>query len=373
MKYLFINSVAGSLSTGRIAADQCRKLKENGSECVLAYGRGKADCNDICVYQIGSKLDYIDHGIESRIFDNHGFGSRKATRRFLKWVDAYNPNVIWLHNIHGYYLNVEMLFEYLKQSDKKVYWTLHDCWSFTGHCAYFTYADCWKWKEGCYCCPEKGSYPKSYLSDNSQNNYQRKKKAFCGVKDMTLITPSQWLADLVRQSFLKEYPVEVIKNTIDTNVFKPTEGNFRKQYGLENKKVLLGVASTWDKRKGLNDYLKLAGMLGSDYRIVLVGLNKKQMKRLPDNVLGLARTENAKQLAEVYTMADLFVNLSYEENYPTVNLEAQACKTPVIAYDAGGTKETFRAAERNNQAVKAGDLNAVLECILGYFEKTDLL
>ena len=176
---------------------------------------------------------------------------------------------------------------------------------------------------------------------------------------MTLITPSQWLADLVKESFLKEYPVEVVRNEIDRNVFKPTESDFREKYGLEDKIVLLGVASTWEERKGLQDYLKLAEMLPDKYKIVLVGLNKRQMKKLPDNVLGLPRTESAKQLAEIYTAADVFVNLSYEENYPTVNLEAQACGTPVIAYDVGGIKETLDNSLIKQNVVQAGNIQAI--------------
>lgn len=363
MKYLFINSLAGSCSTGKIVTETCRELQGQGHQCVAAYGRWKANCDDIETYKIGTSFDYRLHGLETRLFDRHGFGSKSATKKFLKWVDEYNPDVIWLHNIHGYYINVEMLFEYLKKSDKKVYWTLHDCWSFTGHCAYFTYAKCDKWKTGCSECKQKSRYPQSILIDNSKQNYERKRKAFCGVKDMTLITPSQWLADLVKESFLKEYPVKVIKNKIDTNVFKPTESDFRERYGLEDKKILLGVASTWDERKGLQDYLKLSQMLPDKYRIVLVGLNKKQMKNLPDNVLGLPRTESAKQLAEIYTAADIFVNLSYEENYPTVNLEAQACGTPVIAYDVGGTRETLDTNIKSNILVKVGDISMIVDFI----------
>lgn len=358
MKYLFINTVAGSGSTGRIAADKCRELQAQGHQCVLAYGRWKANCGDIETYKIGTALDYQLHGMYTRLFDKHGFGSKAATKKFLKWVDKYNPDIIWLHNIHGYYLNIEMLFDYLKKADKKIVWTLHDCWSFTGHCAYFTYAECDKWKTGCYQCVQKNYYPKSVVLDNSKGNYGRKRKSFCGVKDMTLIAPSQWLADLVKESFLKEYPIEIVRNTIDKNIFKATTGNFRSKYGLENKKMLLGVANTWEERKGLSDYLKLSEMLSDNYKIVLVGLNKRQMKNLPDNVLGLAKTESAEQLAEIYTTADVFVNLSYEENYPTVNLEAQACGTPVIAYDTGGMGETLDERNKEN-LVSAGMLTEV--------------
>jgi glycosyltransferase involved in cell wall biosynthesis len=302
------------------------------------------------------------HGVYTRILDAHGFESKRATKKFLKWVDEYNPDIIWLHNIHGYYINFEMLFEYIKRNNKKVIWTMHDCWSFTGHCSHFTYAKCNKWKTGCYECCQKKQYPKSIFRDNSRNNYQRKKQAFTGVKDLMIITPSKWLADLVEESFLNEYPVKVINNEIDTNIFKPTPSDFRLRYGLENKKIFLGVASIWGERKGLNDYIRLAQMLDDNYKIVLVGLSKKQLEKLPKNILGFPRTESAKQLAEIYTAADVFVNLSYEENYPTVNLEAQACGTKVVTYDVGGTRETLSP---NNQryVVDAGNLRAIKKCL----------
>ncbi len=366
MKYLFINSVAGSGSTGKIAALQCRILQKQGHQCILAYGRWKSNCDDLNTYKIGTALDYKLHGIYTRLFDKHGFGSKAATRKFLEWVQKYNPDVIWLHNIHGYYLNIEILFDYLKAAHKIVFWTLHDCWSFTGHCACFTYMQCDKWKKECFHCTQKSSYPKSILFNNSKNNYERKRKSFCGVSDMTLITPSQWLADLVKKSYLKEYPIKVVRNEIDKNTFKPTYSNFREKYELEDKIILLGVASTWGERKGFKDYLMLAKMLTSEYKIVLVGLNKKQMKNLPANVLGISRTENTKHLAEIYTAADIFINLSYEENYPTVNLEAQACGTPIIAYDVGGTKETFAENANRCQAVSVGNLNEIIKTIKAF-------
>lgn len=369
MKYLFINAVAGSGSTGRIAAQQCRELEAQGHECVLAYGRGRAACGGIETYRIGTAWDCRLHGLYTRISDRHGFGSAAATKRFLEWADGYGPDVIWLHNIHGYYINIELLFGYIKEKKIKTYWTLHDCWSFTGHCAYFSYVKCGKWKEGCGGCPQKGRYPKSFLLDNSRGNFERKRKAFCGVEDMTLVTPSQWLADLVKESFLKEYKTEVVHNKIDTDIFKPTPSDFRERYGLEGKRVILGVANVWEERKGLNDFIKLAGMLDERYAVVLVGLSRKQMKGLPKNVAGLPKTESAGQLAEIYTAADIFVNLSHEENYPTVCLEAQACGTAVIAYDAGGTGETFGNNGSSCRAVPTGDLEEICRCIEQYFRK----
>lgn len=368
MKYLFINSVAGVGSTGRIAADQCRKLEKEGHQCVLAYGRAKANCDDIQTIQIGTPWDYRWHGVITRVFDKHGFGSKRATKDFLRWVEKYNPDVIWLHNIHGYYINIELLFEYLKNCNKKVNWTLHDCWAITGHCSHFDYIGCNRWKTECYNCPQKGEYPKSRFLDNSKQNFKRKREAFVGVRNLKLIVPSEWLKKLIEKSFLKEYSIEVVYNTVDLSVFKPTESNFRERYNLGNKQIVLGVANIWNRRKGFEDFLKLSNGLDDDWRIILVGLNEKQMSMLPENVIGIKRTNSAVELAETYTAADVFLNLTYEDNYPTVNLEAQACGTKVISYDTGGAKETLWM--RGSRLIQQGDLNTVRKIIgLERYEK----
>ena len=361
MKYLFINSVAGFGSTGRIAADKCRELMAQGHRCVLAYGRDKANCDDIATVRIGSAWDYRLHGVESRIFDDQGFGSRAATRRFLAWVREYDPDVIWLHNIHGYYLNMEQLFSYLRTCGKTIYWTLHDCWSFTGHCAYFDYVGCDKWKTGCHHCPQKGSYPASLLLDGSRRNWEKKRALLTGIPNLTIVTPSQWLAGLVKESYLQEYPVEVVYNTINTEIFQPTAGDFREKHGLSDKRIVLGVASVWEERKGLRDFIALAPMLPEHYQIVLVGLTPEQQRTLPPSILALPRTNSARELAEIYTTADVFVNPTYEENYPTVNLEARACGTRVVSYNAGGSGETLGPGD---SLVPKGDKNALLAAIL---------
>lgn len=356
MKYLFINSVAGYGSTGRIAADQCRALMAQGHTCLLAYGRNKANCDDIETLAIGSATDVKLHGVLSRTLDEHGFGSKAATKAFLQRVKEYDPDVIWLHNIHGYYIHIGLLFDYLRNCGKKIYWTLHDCWSFTGHCAYFDYAGCDRWKTGCHDCPQKKQYPASVLADHSRKNYERKKQLFTGIPDLTLVTPSKWLAGLVKQSFLKEYPVDVIYNRIDMDVFKPTYGKFREQNGLTEKKMILGVASVWENRKGFRDFVQLAQLLDETYRVVLVGVSAEQAAQLPENVLPIQRTDSPQALAEIYTAADVLVNPTYEDNYPTVNLEALACGTPVITYRTGGSPESLDEScgaviERSPQAI----------------------
>lgn len=356
MKYLFINVLAGSGSTGRIAAEQCRELQRQGHQCVLAYGRGKAMCPDVETYLIGSPWNVRLHGLRSRFLDDVGAGSRAATRQFLKWVGEFDPDVIWLHNLHGYYINLELLFGYLRSCGKEIHWTLHDCWAFTGHCAYYDFAKCHRWKTGCHDCPEKHAYPKSMLRDNSAGNYIWKKSLFTGIENLRVRVPSNWLKSQTEESFLREYPVEVVYNTVDREIFQPTSSDLRRKYALEEKKVLLGVANVWDMRKGLKDFVALEKLLGSNYQIVLIGLSPKQLKELPKSILGLPRTDSVQQLAEWYSAADVYVNLTYEDNYPTTNLEAQACGTPCITYRTGGSVESVPA----ENVVEQGDLAGLL-------------
>jgi len=339
MKYLFINSVAGFGSTGRIAAEKCRELMGEGHHCVLAFGRIKANCDDIPTVQIGSSLDNKLHGIRCRLMDDHGFGSKAATCRFLKWVKEYDPDVIWLHNIHGYYIHIGLLFDYLRSCGKEIVWTLHDCWAFTGHCAYFDFVGCDKWKTGCFDCPQKKSYPTSIGLDGSRSNYEKKKALFSGIPNLRLVVPSHWLKKRVKDSFLQDYPVEVVYHTINRDVFKPTPGTFRKKYGLDGKTVLLGVASVWDARKGLSDFVELAGMLDEGYQIVLIGLTEDQIAALPENILGLPRTNSMEELVQAYSEADLFLNPSVEETFGMTAMEARCCGTEAVVYQNTACEE----------------------------------
>lgn len=344
MRILMINSVCGIRSTGRICTDLAKRLTQEGHEVKIAYGRIETVPKAFQKYavRIGDNWDLRFHAIRTRILDEHGFGSVKATRDFLVWAEQYDPQILWLHNIHGYYINIEMLFDWIKsRPNMEVKWTLHDCWAFTGHCSHFSYVKCNQWSTQCKHCVQLRRYPACFVVGSVNKNFERKRKAFTGVKNMTLITPSRWLATLTRQSFLKEYPVEVHYNAIDTTVFKPTASKFREKQGLLNKIIVLGVASIWEDRKGLSDFMRLAEILDDKYVIVLVGLSKKQIANLPSNMVGITHTNSTKELAEIYTAADVFVNLTYEDNYPTVNLEAQACGTKVITYDTGGCRETI--------------------------------
>ncbi len=340
MKVLQINSVCGRGSTGRIVQDIHKALIEQGHESLVAYGRGPATGCEKAI-KIGTRKDIYAHGLYTRIFDKHGLGSQKATRKFIKDIERENPDIIHLHNIHGYYLNYEILFRFLKDFDKPIIWTLHDCWPFTGHCACFTYAGCERWQQICHACPQKRFYPGSLFFDNSRRNFERKRDAFTDLKDMTIVAPSKWLAGLVKQSFLSEYEAVVIPNGIDTTIFRPVESDFKSRHAIEDKFMILGVANIWGERKGLKYFLELADILEKDEIIVLVGLTKKQVESLPVNIIGITRTHNVQELVEIYSSADVFVNPTLEDNYPTVNLEAQACGTYVVTFDSGGTRETI--------------------------------
>lgn len=355
MKVLIINSVCGIKSTGRIAAELADEFAKEGHTVRIAYGREEVPekYREYAV-QIGSDGDVRLNALKSRILDNDGFCAKKATKEFLQWADTFDPDLIWLHNLHGYYINIQQLFSWIKsRPSMEVRWTLHDCWAFTGHCSYFTYAKCDKWTIHCENCPQKKEYPTSYVLDRSRSNYDRKREIFTGVKNMKLITPSQWLADLVKISFLKEYETEVRHNTINTAVFRPVKSDIKEKIGVRDRKMILGVAAQWQPSKGFPDFLKLNEILPDQYAIVLVGLTEEQLRDLPRGIIGITRTNNAEELAELYSAADVFVNPTYEDNYPTVNLEAIACGTHVITYDAGGSPES---AAEDGTIVETGNI-----------------
>lgn len=363
MKVLQINSVCGYGSTGRITTDIYKILEEQGHNCLIAYGRGDSPI-EINSTKIGTKFDNYTHVIKTRVLDEHGFGSVEATKKFIQKIKQYNPDIIHLHNIHGYYLNIEVLFDFLKAADKPVIWTLHDCWAFTGHCAYFDYVGCDKWKTGCFNCPQKNNYPSSILNDNSKNNYLRKKEIFSGVNNMTIITPSVWMRELVADSFLGGYDIEVINNGIALDNFMPRESNFREKHNLKGKIIILGVAGNWEKRKGLDDFIKISKSLDERFKVILVGLSDRQKKEVPSTIIGIGRTDSIKELSEIYSSADVFVNPTYEDNFPTTNLEALACGTPVITYDIGGSPESLD--ESCGIVIEKGKYTDVIEILDGW-------
>lgn len=360
MKVLQINSVCGIGSTGRIATDIHNALQGQGHEGYIAYGRNLPEnCNN--AIKIGKKYDKYVHVALTRAFDKHGFGSQKATQQFIREITEIDPDIIHLHNIHGYYINIKVLFDYLKQANKPVIWTLHDCWAFTGHCSHFDYIGCEKWQKGCYNCPQKQEYPASNLIDNSKYNYLKKNEIFTGVKNLTIVTPSKWLVGLVNKSFLKEYPVKVINNGIDLEIFQPTENDFKQKNNLEDKYLILGVANIWGEKKGYNYFLELSDKIKGDELIILVGLTEMQKRGLPQNIIGIKKTNNIKTLAEIYSAADVFVNLTLEDTFPTTNLEALACGTPVVTFNTGGSIESVN--EHCGFVTQKGDLEEVIKKI----------
>ena len=340
MRILQINSVCGLGSTGRITVDLFHMLLQSGHSCMIAYGRGNAP-DDINSLRIGTDFDVNLHGIYTRITDRHGFASKNATLKLLETVEKYAPDLIHLHNIHGYYINIETLFKWLKSYNRPVIWTLHDCWPYTGHCAHYSVAACSRWQTGCFNCPQKRTYPASFFVDSSKKNYSDKKRIFTSLQKLTLVTPSNWLKSEIKQSFLSKFQIRAIPNGVDLNAFRPTTSTFKQQYGIKNKIMVLGVASAWSSRKGLLDFIKLSLELDDSFCIVLVGLNAKQLKTLPRNILGIEKTNNLKDLAEIYSAADVFVNPSKEETMGLVTVEALACGTPAIVYPFTAVPETL--------------------------------
>lgn len=342
MRVLMINVTCGSGSTGRICTDLADVLENEGHTVKIAYGRGYVSEKHLkYAVRIGNDVDVYSHVFKARLCDRMGFGSERATRKFINWVKEYDPDVIHLHNIHGYYINIKILFAYLKVCKKKIIWTLHDCWSFTGHCAFFDYVECNKWITGCSNCPQKNTYPSRIGVDMSEKNYFEKKSLFTSIPNLTIVTPSEWLANLIKQSFLRDYPVEIVNNGINTDVFRNVKTDIKEKNGIANeKKIVLGIASVWDKRKGLDDFIQLSTLLDDEYQIVLIGLNEKQISKLPESIIGITRTENVNELVEWYSAAYVFINPTFEDNYPTTNIEAISCGTPVISYNTGGSRES---------------------------------
>ncbi len=384
MRIVEINTVCDTGSTGRIAAGVARIARQRGHEVYFAYGRGHHP-EDISGYKIGNRIDFVFHVLLNFFKGKSGFGSKLVTKRFIGWLDYIQPDVIHLHNLHGFYIHVGMLFEYIKRHDIRVIWTLHDCWPFTGQCAYFDYAECDKWKDGCYDCPiYRTNYPYSLFCDNSKANYQKKKELFAGVSRLLIVTPSSWLNSLVRESFLGDYDSRIINNGIDTDVFRvldknsPTINRIREKYEIiADKKIVLGVANIWDHRKGLDEFCGLSDRLNkeqktnSDIIIVLIGVSGHiagQLRRCySGRILGIEHTESLDELVAWYNIADVFVNPTLEDNFPTTNIEALACGTPVVTYDTGGSPEAID--EICGRIVKKGDISSLTLTILDMIDR----
>ena len=352
-KLLQINSTANWGSTGKIAEQIGECAIAHGWESYIAYGRYSNHSNSTLI-RIGSRISLAWHLIISRLFDKHGLGSRCATKKLIRRIEEIKPDIIHLNNIHGYYLKYKILFNYLKTTNIPIVWTLHDCWSFTGHCAHFVEANCYKWREQCDSCTLKSNYPKTYFS-SAKTNYELKRQLFNSA-NLTLVPVSEWLSDFVEQSFLKDKAKRVIHNGININTFKPLNT-------ITNDYInILGVSSVWDKSKGLYDFYRLRELLDPKrYNIVLVGLTKQQIENLPDGIVGLERTNSVEELVQIYNGADIFVNPTYADTFPTTNLEALACGTPVITYRTGGSPESI--TPETGIVVEQGNISAIVQAI----------
>lgn len=362
-KLFQINVVANSGSTGKIAEQIGILARNNGWDCYVAYGRWAYN-SSLKLYKIGTKKDVYLHGVKSLLLDRHALGSKRATKELIDEIRKVKPDLIHLHNIHGYYLNLPLLCDFLAEYRKPIVMTLHDCWTVTGHCVHFQDINCDKWKTGCNHCQNLKGYPKSLFIDNSKNNWNIKKEAFQKILPLLTIVPvCNWLSDIVSHSYLKEAARKVIVNGIDLDVFKPTDNvsDIKTNYQVNNKFVILAVSNGWNSTKGLEDILWLRNKLSDEYVIVMVGVSPKQKKNLPQGIIGICKTENVKQLAELYSMADMFLNPTYQDTLPTVSIEALACGTPVISYDTGGSADIVD--ENVGILIERGNRDALLSSI----------
>ena len=371
MKIVHVNTVWNRCSTGRIAAAIAARAEAAGHVSLAAYGRGPLPrALGVHGIRIGSPVDFALHVFRTFVHGSCGFGSVRRTRGFLRWLDAEKPDLLHLHNLHGFYLHVGLLFEYIRARRIPVVWTLHDCWPFTGHCAFFDEACCAKWRTGCHDCPvHRTAYPYALLRDPSRVNWLAKRVVFTSVPRMVIATPSEWLANIVRQSFLGVYPVEVLPNGIDLAVFRPPEGMSADSCG---PKTVLAAANVWEPRKGLPLLLSAADALRDEFRFVVVGLSPRQrrvVRRRHPGVVALGRVPPA-ELAALYGGARMFANPTLQDNFPTTNLEALACGTPVVAFRSGGSAECL--TERCGIGVPSGDLPAFIKALRDLDRRIDI-
>lgn len=356
MKVVQINATCGAGSTGKICISISQALNRKGIENYVLYSLGHSTYKESQSYC--SPLLQKLQAFYEKVVGLYGFGAFISTRNLIRELKKLKPDIVHLHNIHSHDCELSTLFHYLKEKRIKVFWTFHDCWAFTGYCTYFDYISCNKWMSICSECPQYKQF--SLLFDKSKKNFLLKREILKGL-DLQIITPSKWLSDLSKKSFLADYPVHVINNGIDLDLFKPTKGEFRYNYNCENSFLILGIANVWEARKGLNTFINLANDLDKRYRIVLIGTDDMIDKTLPDGIISIHRTHDQKELVSIYSSVDVLVNPTLEDNFPTVNLEALACGTPVITYDTGGSGEMLD--ETCGIVVKRNDYNKLLNSI----------
>ena len=370
MKVFEINgSVFGS--TGKIMFGIADLLEKHGCEVLCAAPVTKTNRKKQLArsyIRIGNYFTHIITVLTARLSSRIFLGAYFSTRVLIKKISKFSPDILHLHNLHGDYINFPLLFRYIRKNNIKTVWTLHDCWSFTGHCPHYIIAGCDKWKTGCYKCKCYRKYPAS-LFDDSKRMYKLKKQWFCDTDNLILVTPSLWLKKQLEKSFLDKVPVKVINNGIDLAVFHPSKSNFRKKYGVSDSEIMiLGVAFDWGYKKGLDVFIELSKQLTEKYRIVLVGTNDALDSNLPEGIITIRRTHDQNELAQIYSSADVFVNPTREDNYPTVNLEAIACGTPVITFNTGGAAEMIN--ENCGRIIRNNDLNGLVDAIRSVKKKS---
>ena len=356
---LQINVTANWGSTGKIAEQIGLCAQAHGWKSYIAYGRMMNPSKNELI-KIGNAFDVYEHYAEARLLDNEGLASRRATKRLLRRIDKIKPDVVHLHNIHDHYLNYPILLRYLAEKNIPVVWTQHDQWATTGHCCY-NLVGCERWKEECHDCP----LAKWYSLDYSRRNHRMKKQLMADIPSLTIVPVSEWLGDNIRQSHLKDRNIQVIHNGIDIKTFFPQPTNAHERYGIDKqKKIVLGVAAVWDVRKGINDFYAFAKRLPADeYAIVIVGQRTEDIKKVENSchMVFVDRTQNALELAQLYSSASVFVNPTYQDNYPTTNLEAIACGTPVITYRTGGSPEAVD--DSTGLVVEQGDVDGLVSAV----------
>ena len=358
-KLVQINAYSGSGSIGRIAGQIGLAAEAAGWDCCMVSGTRYSRPGPLKEIRFDTAWTESLHALYSLLCDAHGRGSFFATLRLIRKIRRLQPDLIHLHNVHGYYLNVRLFFNFLKKSGIPVVWTLHDCWTMTGHCAHFEPAGCLRWQTECYACPLKQAYPKSLFADASRRNFRWKKALFTSLENLHIVTVSQWLAEIVSRSYLKDYPLQVVRNGIDLKVFRPVSSDLRERLDIGERKVILGVSSVWYPEKGMAEFFRLSE--NPEYRVIMIGVTEAQQKSFPETVVTIRRTHSPEELAAYYTMADVFVNPTYNDSFPTVNLEALACGTPVITYRTGGSPEAVDAA--TGRVVERGDYEGLLSAI----------
>lgn len=353
---LQIDTCLNTGSTGRITESIGAIALSKGWDCFIVHGARYSNPPS-CMKSIKAitKVGEYIHFIEGLFKDNHGLALGGMTRKIVDQIKIIKPDIVHLHCIHGYYINYEILFDYLNTTNIPLVWTFHDCWPFTGHCSHFSMINCEKWKKnGCFDCPLKGDYPKSFV-DCSERNYNLKRNLFGSNKNLNIVTVSKWLEDLTKQSFLGKKPIQTIYNGVDTSIFSPKNiDHLRYKHKIGNRKVLLGVATAWQISKGFNDFMRLSNCLPDDVCIIMIGLDERQIKYLPSNVIGLKRTESVSELAEYYSLADIVLNLSYQETFGLTTVEGMSCGTPSIVYNTTASPELI--TEKTGRVVNPGDI-----------------